>query len=186
MAFCKNCGQQLADDAAFCAACGTPTNAGDSQNTQNTQQTSQNFAQQYQTPAQPVDNDAADVQNNKAMGILSYLGILVLIPLFAAKNSKFAQYHARQGVTLAVFEIAYSIVNIIITAILGAIFPLRYTLIGGVTHGAVYGIITGILGLCSIFFLVLAIIGIINAAQGQKKELPIIGKIDIVGMFTKK
>lgn len=185
MAFCKNCGQQLADNAAFCAACGTPTNAGDSQNTQNTQQTSQNFAQQYQAPVQP-DDDAADVQNNKAMGILSYIGILVLIPLFAAKNSKFAQYHARQGVTLAVLEIAYSIVNIIITAILGAIFPLRYTLIGGVTHGAVYGIITGILGLCSIFFLVLAIIGIINAAQGQKKELPIIGKIDIVGMFTKK
>ena len=31
--------------------------------------------------------------NDKLMGVLAYLGILVLVPLLAAKDSKFAQYH---------------------------------------------------------------------------------------------
>ena len=35
--------------------------------------------------------DPQDIQNNKAMAILAYLSWLVLIPLFAAKDSKFAR-----------------------------------------------------------------------------------------------
>ena len=41
-----------------------------------------------------------DIAQNKAMAILAYLGILVLIPIFAAKNSAFAKFHANQGLIL--------------------------------------------------------------------------------------
>lgn len=41
--------------------------------------------------------DPRDIQNNKVMAILAYFGILVLIPIFAAKESKFARFHANQG-----------------------------------------------------------------------------------------
>lgn len=174
MAFCKNCGKELLDGEKFCASCGTPVGEAQQENTQ----------AQQPANAQPLSEEA-DAQQNKAMGVLSYFGLLVLVPIFAAKESKFARFHATQGTTLAIFEIAYSILNLIITAILGAIFPLEYHLFYGYTHGAVYNIITTILGLCSIFFLVLAIIGIVNAAQGKKNELPLIGKIDILGKFMK-
>ena len=43
--------------------------------------------------------------NDKLMGVLAYLGILVLIPLLAAKDSKFAQFHAKQGLTLFIGEV---------------------------------------------------------------------------------
>lgn len=176
MSFCKNCGQQVADDAAFCANCGTPVQ----ETTQQTnQETAQDFTQQYQTPVQqPSTDEAADAQENKFMAILSYLGILVLIPFFAAKESKFAQYHARQGITLAVFEIAYSIAVAIIKSILSAILP--WSLWG------LYSAVSTIFSLGSIFFLVLAIMGIVNAAQGVKKELPVIGKIDLIKLVFKK
>lgn len=36
--------------------------------------------------------DPRDIQNNKVMAILAYFGILVLIPIFAAKESKFARF----------------------------------------------------------------------------------------------
>ena len=48
----------------------------------------------------PVENNAQtevtpeDVQNNKVFAILAYIGILVLVPIFAAKESKFARFHA--------------------------------------------------------------------------------------------
>ena len=44
-------------------------------------------------------------------------------------------------------------------------------------HSDVYNVFSVLLGLGGIFFFVLAIIGIVNAATGKRKELPLIGKI---------
>jgi uncharacterized membrane protein len=101
------------------------------------------------------------------MAILAYLGILVLVPIFAAKESKFARFHANQGLVLFLAEIAFYIVLTIVSAIILAI------------SWKLYFIIT-ILSLVWIVFLVLAIIGIINAANGKAKELPVIGKFTLL------
>jgi uncharacterized membrane protein len=45
------------------------------------------------------------------MAVLSYIGILCLIPLLMKKTSKFAQEHAKQGFVLFLFEIAASVVG---------------------------------------------------------------------------
>lgn len=100
-----------------------------------------------------------DIQNNKVMAVLSYIGILALIPFLAAKESPYAQFHAKQGLTLFIVEIVYSVLSVIL-----AFIP-------------VIGlIVSGVLGLC---VFVLVILGIVNAVQGQAKELPIIGMIKI-------
>ena len=41
-----------------------------------------------------------DVEANKTIAALSYLWILFLIPLLTKKNSKFCQFHAKQGLIL--------------------------------------------------------------------------------------
>ena len=107
--------------------------------------------------------DQNDIQQNKAMGILAYLSWLVLIPLFAAKESKFARFHCNQGLVLAIAEIAIWVVCGILS---------RIPFIGWL-----FVVIEGLLG---VVFLVLSILGIINAAKGQAKELPIIGKFRIL------
>ena len=101
------------------------------------------------------------------MSILAYFGPLVLIPIFAAKNSKFARYHSNQGLVLLLAAIAYGIVYGILSTI---IYTISWRL----------GFIVSIIGLVSILFTVLAIIGIINAVNGRAKELPIIGKYRIL------
>ena len=108
-----------------------------------------------------------DINSNKVMAILAYLGILVLVPIFAAKDSKFARFHANQGLVLFLAEIAFYIVLTIVSAIILAI------------SWKLYFIIT-ILSLVWIVFLVLAIIGIINAAQGKAKPLPLVGNMQIL------
>ena len=107
--------------------------------------------------------DIQDINANKSMGILSYLWILVLVPIFTAKESKFAMFHAEQGITLA---IAATIIMIL--AIIFGFIPVV---------GFVFGIIFWLVDL-AIF--VLAVIGIINAANGQAKELPLVGKIRLI------
>jgi uncharacterized membrane protein len=54
--------------------------------------------------------DAKDVEENKVMACLSYLGVLFLVPLLAKKDSKFAQAHAKQGMALFICEVILAII----------------------------------------------------------------------------
>jgi uncharacterized membrane protein len=105
----------------------------------------------------------ADVEKNKVFGILAYLGILWLVPLLAAKDSPFAKYHCNQGLVLFLGAIAAWIANIILDMVLVFVPVLGWFLMF-ILH---LGIIISILAL--------AIIGIINAANGVCKPLPVIG-----------
>ncbi|MBQ6263490.1 MAG: hypothetical protein IJK58_08255 [Clostridia bacterium] len=111
--------------------------------------------------------DPTDIQNNKTMGILSYIGLLVLIPIFAAKDSKFARFHANQGLVLVIAQAIVTTVLSILAAILNLIPYIGWlpALLIRLLIPVVY---------------IPSIIGIINAAKGQAKELPIIGGIRIL------
>lgn len=160
MAFCNKCGNQLPDGANNCPNCGAP--AGNTQqNTQNAQDFVNNMMNTNDTTSQ---FDPQDINNNKGMSVLAYIGFLFLVPLLACPNSKFARYHTNQGLVLFLLEFALGVV----TGIIG-IIPIAGLIIGGL-----------LIAVGGIFTLVLMIMGIINAAQGQAKELPLIGKITLL------
>ena len=50
-----------------------------------------------------------DIEQNKTIAALSYAWILCLVPLLGKRNSKFAQFHAKQGLVLFIIEIAGSL-----------------------------------------------------------------------------
>ena len=100
--------------------------------------------------------------NDKVYGILSYFGILVLIPIIAGKT-QFARFHANQGLILIIIEIIVGT----ICGVLSFIPVVR----------VIFGIISGLVGLVT---LILAIMGIVSAANGEMKELPVIGSIHLL------
>lgn len=74
------------------------------QNQQEQPQTEESQEQSSTEATQAPVSDEKDIEDNKVIAALSYLGILVLIPLLAKKESKFAQFHAKQGlVFLGIF-----------------------------------------------------------------------------------
>lgn len=191
MAYCSKCGTQLPEGVKFCPSCGAPTDpAAQTQGAQQ-EQAQQNAgfgaagAQNQSAYNNTTDkiNDTiskitetedttsqfaeADIRQNKGFAILSYFGILFLIPLFAAKNSPFARFHLNQGVVLFIANILYGVASSIIRTIFNHI-PVA---------GSVMSILLSVIGL---LFFVLMIVGIVNAASGRAKELPVIGKIRIV------
>lgn len=100
--------------------------------------------------------------NDKLYGVLSYLSILVLIPLIAGKT-QFAKFHANQGLVLAIIEVVFSV------------------LIGIFIKIPVLGVIFGIVGgLFDLICLIMAIMGIVSVVNGEMKELPIVGAIHLV------
>lgn len=46
-----------------------------------------------------------DVEANKTLAAMSYIFILFLVPLLGKKDSKFAQFHAKQGLVLFAVEL---------------------------------------------------------------------------------
>ncbi|MDO8260015.1 MAG: hypothetical protein Q7T50_00770 [Candidatus Magasanikbacteria bacterium] len=51
-----------------------------------------------------------DIESNKTIAALSYAWILCLVPLLGKRNSKFAQFHAKQGLVLFAAELMASLV----------------------------------------------------------------------------
>ena len=169
MAFCTQCGAQIDDNAAVCPSCGAQqANANANTNANN------NFNAGFTPPPVPMGNDFTqqfdpnDIQQNKVLSLFAYIGIFFLIPLLAAPNSRFARFHANQGLVLFLFDVAAGIAVGILTAIFIWV-PIAGSIIITIVSAAVY--------LC---LLAAMIIGIVYAATGKAKELPLIGKIKIL------
>jgi len=92
---------------------------------------------------------------NTAMAVLSYLGPLVIVSFFIAKDDPFVKFHVKQGLILFVIELA--------VWILGAFFLFPFIMLWM------------LLRLVNLATLILAIIGIIYAVKGEEKQLPIVG-----------
>ena len=91
-------------------------------------------------------------EGNKLIAILSYIGVLCLIPLLTKKDDEFVFFHAKQGLVLFIAEV--------ITAFVAAIPFLGWV----------------IAPLASLLWIILSIVGIINVLGEKTKELPILGK----------
>lgn len=127
------------------------------------------------------DHDAKDIETNKGLAMISYLGPLALIPFLVSKESKYAQYHAKQGLDLFVIEIIIGIFSYFISSIV--MVPQMCHLTEDISYECGFmtpWFINLPLKLLEVFTLALAIIGFVFAYQGKAKELPIIGKIKII------
>jgi uncharacterized membrane protein len=98
----------------------------------------------------------SDAEKNKALAIVGYIiPILFFIPLVTdAKNSPFAKFHANQQLNFLLFLVIGYIASSILMLVLIGFLLYFLVLIGNV---------------------VFLIMGIINAAKGEMKELPLIG-----------
>ena len=114
-----------------------------------------------------------DAENNKGMAIIAYL--IFFIPLLTgdSKKSPFVRFHTNQGFVLFLF----AVILMIVWSIIWSIF------IGGIYYSFSWGLwrfLSLISWLLWLAIAALCIIGIINAANGKMKPLPVIGKFTII------
>lgn len=98
----------------------------------------------------PEEPTPKSQSSNTLMAVLCYFGILVLIPFLTdAKNDPFVKFHIKQGLVLLI----------------------AYVIVGFIVWVPVVGWILGVI------LFILFLMGVINAASGKQKPLPIIGQL---------
>ena len=112
----------------------------------------------YTPPPPPPMGMAPQSSDRTIMLVLSYLWLLSLIPFFVKKDDAEVQWHAKNGLVMA---IAYTAIEIIFWGI-GHFFPL-------------VGCLTAFIP-CAIFiaYLVVQIIAIVKAVGGQRFRVPML------------
>ncbi len=144
------------------------------------------------TPDTTAQFDPQDIELNNRLSLLSYLGILVLVPIFLVKRSRFARFHANQGLVLLiagiVSDLALLVLKLIVGALRSGLMALLYRIdgsrvliaMGAVLGGVVSGVFWILSVLISVALIVLAVLGIVNAVKGRARELPLIGWFHIL------
>lgn len=163
MKYCAKCGAQVEENVKFCPQCGAEMESFQQYNYQEytyAQNTAYN-QEEYFNPQ--------EVKQNKAMGVLAYLGILVLVPILSGdKTSKYIAHHVNQGLILYVIG---SIIGLINGTWLYEIAFLPYV---------AASIITWALNVVAFACFILQIMGIVSACKGTRKKLPLIGEINLI------
>ena len=95
------------------------------------------------------------ISEGKSIAWLSYLGILIIIPILLQKENPYTKFHIKQGLVLLVASVAWVVVSWIL-----AFIP-------------VIGAVISLLGWLALA--ILAIMGIVNALQGKEARLSFIG-----------
>jgi len=116
------------------------------------QQSRDDQSKQQSSSSQQSFEQGGKEKGPNMIAVLSYLGILFLVPLLAVKDDEFVQFHAKQGMILFIAEVATMVI---------AWIPI----LGWITAPIAW-----------IVWLVFSIIGIVNVVSGKKKEIPLIGK----------
>ena len=200
--FCPVCGAEIAVQAAQAAQTPPPpvapapnaynnqNNGGYNQNNQQFNQNNQQFNQNNQNNQQfnandfmnklgndhTAEFDPADIQANKGICALSYLGILFFQPLVCCPNSRYGKFHANQALLLLIVMAILGIVTGIISAICHAVFP--SVSLWGYSYGVngvgtfiigLFGLVTSLVSLGGFLF------GLLNTLSGKAKTLPLIG-----------
>jgi uncharacterized membrane protein len=93
------------------------------------------------------------LDSNNTMSILSYVGILWLIPFFSTKKDDFLNFHLKQGAVLLAIEVALFVLE------------------------SVFWRMGGLISLGFLVTLVFSVMGIMNVLQNKKVELPLIGHL---------
>jgi uncharacterized membrane protein len=121
--------------------------------------------------------DKQEIEAGKGMAVLSY--IIALVPYFAEKKNGYARFHAVQGMNIlliaVIYWVAYSIILAIVTAMVCASSPLAC--LSGL--GSI-GVVSTILWLVGLAICALDIVGLVYAATGKAKEVPLLGKVKII------
>ena len=138
--YCGSCGMRMAEGTRNCPMCGAPVEGAG--------RTGKNRRQNFDQKPPKTSDIPQKTEANKPLAIISYLGILVFIPLLIGRKSQFVRFHTNQGLIL-------TIIRFFTMALHLSLGEIRLPFVG-----SLYGIINALL-------VAAMVMGILYAVQGR-------------------
>lgn len=183
---CPKCNKTVKDSDMFCSACGEALKKKKTNKKKETTNQDEifnkigdNLEKILDTEDSSKDYSKKDVNDNKGLALLSYLGPLALVPYFYNKGSKYVKYHATQGMNLLIVWICYAILS-----------SLLYLVKVTKSCDSYLGIFTNCtkvtpwwirfpVDIIGLILFAISVIGVVYALTGVAKKLPIIDKVTL-------
>ena len=188
---CPKCESEVKKADKFCSSCGfdlskkKDAKKGESKKSAINQdeifnKIGDNLEKSLDTEDTSKDYTKKDINDNKGLAILSYLGPLALIPYFYNKGSKYVKYHAAQGLNLLIIWIIYTITAAILSSI--KITKSCNNVLGWFTNctEVTPWWISFIIDVIGLMLFAIAVVGVVYAITGVAKKLPIVDKVNII------
>lgn len=102
-----------------------------------------------ETKTKKIVSEKSSIKDNKMIAVLSYLGILVVVPLLLKSEDAFVKFHVKQGIILVIGWI----IGMVLYPFMGLGFLIHITIV------------------------VFSIMGIINVSEEKMKDLPFVGEM---------
>jgi uncharacterized membrane protein len=131
-------------------------------------------------PPELPDPTQADIEKHKGISIVGYIPPLFIVPLLIAPASRFARYHANQGLLLFILGTAFLFASANLMLLNGTLF----SLMAAIGMGVLAWMGACVTYFASVFLIILiialSISGIVHAANGEIKPLPFIGRVQLL------
>jgi uncharacterized membrane protein len=128
------------------------------------------------TTTQPSEPAAAERASSDAilLATVGYVPLLFFLPLFVGAKEPYAKFHGRQSLVLfaavVAFNIAVGVTDLVLGRVLGSMFLI------GFFFKAVAWLVHYPAGfVVAVAYVVLVIVGIVQAATGQYWRIPVVG-----------
>lgn len=122
----------------------------------NPEQNNQNNTTPPNNNVPPQNGMPNPTQQHMLLGVLSYLGPLVVVSYIMGKDIPVVKFHVKQGLVLLTMEIVLWALGMILGSMM-----YQWSMLFSIFHLAL---------------LVLSIVGVVNVVQGKQKELPLVGQ----------
>lgn len=123
---------------------------------------------------QAMDFDPQDVAENKVLAMISCMGILLLVGLFAKPDSKLVRYYVNQAILLTIVAIGVPLAAIILMIIIGLLAALFTPLL------ILMALVVFLIWAFEIAVFVAMIMNMVNAYNGKKSVIPVLKNITIL------
>ncbi len=146
MSNCKRCGAYIPMGESRCPACGYEAESRSAAAFQAIPRQEQSYQETFEYEIFDGENE-----QTRKMSALCYAGPLFFVPLLLKKDSEYIRFHANQGCSLFLCELAS------------------------------FGLLPGLIGLAGkAGCIYLAVKGIKNASAGVKEKMPVIGDWNLI------
>lgn len=184
---CPKCDKEVKTTDMFCSGCGANLKKKKSSKKKESKinqdeifnKIGDNLEKILDTEDTTKDYNKKDVEDNKGLALLAYLGPLALVPYFYNKDSKYVKYHATQGMNMLVIWIIYAIFAGVLslikvtkecTSVMGTILTCTRVNPWWVNL---------IVDFCGLLLFAIAVIGVFYALTGKAKKLPLVDKVHV-------